>query len=622
MLRRLAVTPAVAALLVLLTRLGVAETPAPDAPAATPGFARVPQGVVHPGCPRKDFEARAGNESERVRNLIYEVWGGVPEVKLEEYFIGRFEVTNAQWKHYLDKNFRTEYVTTGNERLKDISAKHVAFRGKADESEWKAIFALNEATITSALKEAKLWQPAFDQQPERIGAEASIPKGLKLVLYRHRIPRPWYGWHHLSGLNSGREYVDPAKPPAEAFQVPDVAQNEAFGKARSKDFASYPARDLSPVEILAFLEWAGCQLPTEYEYERTGRADRPNSEQHTFAGPWDRQKQVRWFAWADNPSCKDGPLAVDDPSVAESESPFGARHLIGNVWELTRTFLDRHPLVTPEPPYHPDGLFNYALTAKGGSWGDGWFILQLSTRTGFIGADQLVLEFNNRIDSLGFRIVRHPRPGLDLALHSILRLVYSPGTAQWSSEFPPPAFALPRVGGTDATHFSEGGAPYIHVQDKAVGIAVAPLWATRLTDEARRRHEQQMKAGKEIDARFYTFAVLRVDVPFHAGARIGSADEKALREARKAFEEQQARMKAKKPAKGPKKKEAPEEELVPEPPPPDGYEQATDKHAAVIGLWREKLFSPGEWFVGYWCGFLALANKAMIPEAILIPDAR
>jgi len=623
----------------LLTPQGIAEEEKnedqenPPAPAAQelPGFVHVPAGKFEPGCKIADINER-GVDPKRKAAIIYEEWGSFPPFEMPAYFFGRFEITNAQWKLYLDRCFRVSHETRKQETLRSIAREYVRFRDKGIEDEWKAIYALNYEVIHAALTKSGDWKeswkveaPGEDQASGNDLGSVFLPEGLKLELYRHRIPVPWYGWCSLAHTRIAREFVDIRKPPAEAFVHPE---GEIFEKARfrAKDFAAYPVRDISPDEQLAFAEWAGCDLASEYEWEYAVRGSRSNTDVYPFPGKWNRGVDTGVFAWTDNPRCAGtGPLAVDDESVQKGDTMFGARHTIGNVFELTRTFFDLHPMVKPQPPPPPRDIFNYALTAKGGSFGDGWILQQLSVRTGVIGNAELELVNNNRVDSLGVRLVRHPRRGQDLLRHSILRLTYMSGRGFWNTKLLPHGFALPRMAGIDCTHVVESESPYLHIQERASGVAFAPVWMSTLTNNARKNIDKRWR-GKRPDKReYHVLGVLRSDAVLRAGVRLADADAAKLRADRAEFErikEAIKRQGKKKKKKKKKKDEEPEEVLVlpPEPPQPDDFEKATEPCEKITGLWREGDVGPGEWFVVYWNGFIGLADKALLmpPEAILM----
>lgn len=589
-----------------------APKPAPEG-RALPGFVRVPAGQVLPGCTDKEYVDRHRGNQDLKRELIYDVWGKFPDFPLPSFQIGKFECTNAQWKQYLDAEFRTEYTTKKGDTLRSLAGQFVKFRGQAVESEWMAIYGLNWKTIVEAWQAAGAWkgwpiESPPSSPPDDIGA-LELPEGLKLYIYKHRVPQNWYGWCRLSGFSVGRDYCDPSKPAAEAFQVPDEPFLKALALADS-DFAAYPVRSLSANEGLAFVEWAGCQLGTEYEWERAARGD--NLRWPYPFGAWDHDKQKTLIAGADNERCRlAGPMRVDDESVSGADSPYGARHMSGNVWELTRTFFDVHPYQAIDPP-SPSDRANYTLVAKGGSFGDRWQMLMVCARAGILGINgQLSLRDNNRVDSLGLRLVRHDRPGHDMMLHSIRRLTYDSAAADWSI-YLPHSFAMDRASGVDDFQPVESGAPYIHFTKRSKAIAFAPLWVTTMEDAAKR--------AKPERNRYYAFGAFRSDVPLKLGVRLSDAEARNLVEEREKYRNLLDAWK-----KLPKNKQ----KNVPEPPPPenleqDAYEKATEKNAAQCGLYREKTLPPGEWLVVYWNGFIGLVNRTltMPPDAIVMVDPK
>ncbi len=682
----------------------------PEGP-SLPGFVYVPAGKIQPGCTSDDYKRRATNGNLK-RALLYDKWGAVPALSLPAYHVGRFEITNAQWKHYMDRNFRVEHVCDGSETLETLAEKYVRFRGRGVASEWRAIYAMNWKKLVAAWKnpgaaqpkkpEAKpeekkseeeekpdkaepkkknagkkkpakkkrgkkkngkkpkkkkngdeaeeggeqtdgdaakkaeepakplpvQWKPDWSPEdpphnakvPAKNAAKFRLPKGLKLTLYRHRVPQTWYGWCRLSGLRVGREYFDPTLSPAEAFTVPDEAiLKNLRPPMRSQDFASFPVRDVSPNEMFAFAEWAGCHLPSEYEFERAGRPDRPNTEQHTIPGPWNHAAQWERYSFGGNEKViGQGPARVDDPAFAGGDTKSGVRHLLGNVWEMTRTFYDLHPHVRPKLPTPDPDLTNYALTAKGASYGDGWRFVQLSTRSAKIGDAVLDLKYQNRADTLGLRLVRHVKPGWDLMSHSLFRLCYGRGNTTWLKN--PIGFAMPRASGIDVIHITPAKAPYVHAREKAMGIAFVPTWMTDLNQKVKDSVDKRWKrGGKNLDgSEFQILGALRSDVAIRAGVRMSAAEAVALKKQRKEYAEA---VKRRKQASKKKKKEI---KLPPKPPEPDAFEIATRKKQAEIGLWREKTLPPGEWIVVYWYGYIGLANKAgiMPPEGIFMLDKK
>ena len=605
------------------------------APAPPPGMVHIPAGSVFPGCTQADYKARANNDVQEAAFAI-EVWGRYKDpIRLPGFYAGKFEVSNAQWKLYLDRNFRVTVKTTGNQTLESLAHKHITFLDDPVKGQWKAIYALNWQVVSEALKKnfhaqteadkkankkpRPLWDPAWtiDKPAEGI-RRLFLPEGLELVFYSHAVPKHWYGWCRLSGLSTGKEYCDVRAAPKDAFIVPtDPKLVPIFARARLRaaDFKNYPMRDVAPLEALAFVEWAGGHLPSEYEFERIARNDKPNSRQHPGAGRWEHGKQPTRFAFGDNPACRLGPLPVDDESVAAGDSDFGNRHILGNVHELTRTFWDIHPMVVPRPNDEPfKGLLSVALTAKGGAYGSGYRQVQISTRTGDIGTE-LTLDLLNRTDSLGLRLMRHEQPGYDLMLHTLRRIAFNARLTRWDP--PIHGFAMPRMAGVDVFHMAKSSAEdgYTFVQDKAQAISFTPYWSCEMTAGKKRDMDKFWNQKKKPKTDAFFLGVLRSDVPIRAGVPMKPAAWEKLRDMRKTRRDWE---KAVKTARG-KKLEALKAEEPPEVPAPDAFEAATVKQREQAGVWNESVIPAGEWNVVYWYGFIGLAGKSKrIPPAAIL----
>ncbi|MFQ5844913.1 MAG: SUMF1/EgtB/PvdO family nonheme iron enzyme, partial [Planctomycetota bacterium] len=432
------------------------------------GFVRIPQGTVEPGSTHKSIRARAQRDRRALQYLMLERWGEPERVSLPEFLLARYETTNAQWKHYLDGRFKKTYRTRKGDTLQKIAQSHIRFRGEALTWEWRPIYVFNREAVDRAVLQGDgaifRGQPLTDQQRNRLRqfpqglqgnpkqphmGQIELPEGIELVFYTTRTPIHWYGWHAVSAMTTDdKEYCDIRRPAAEAFRVPD-GMNRKVLRLRYADFAACPVRYVSANEALAFCEHYGVHLASEYEWERAARGDRSRDVLYSSKKPWDHQKkeQFGWFAWTNNkPACDMGPLPVDEPTVAEGDGPFGQRHIVGNVYELTRTFYDYHPYLTAPPPLDNLNMLarGHSLVAKGGSWGDGWKFLAISGRFAFDGQIDWSLQQNNRIASIGLRVVRHPRVGRDLLMHSIRRLAYNPAGHQWRRPYPH-EYALPRL---------------------------------------------------------------------------------------------------------------------------------------------------------------------------------
>jgi len=233
----------------------------------------------------------------------------------------------------------------------------------------------------------------------------------------------------------------------------------------------------------------------------------------------------------------------------------------------------------------------------------------------------LDLQYNNRVDTVGGRLVRHLRHGEDLLRHSLLRLTYDRGRGQWSTPYPH-AYNLNRMTGVDTLHVVESESPYTYVQDRAQAIAFAPLHLTALDASRRTEIDRLWKAKNPASKRAYeVLGVLRCDVPLIAGVRLTQQEAKELREKRAEYERIEKEIEKRNRSPKKRKKED-EEELVlpPKPPEVSAYEEATVANEANAGLWVERTIEPGEWIVVYWGGFIGLASRSQLmpPEAIIL----
>ena len=129
-----------------------------------------------------------------------------------------------------------------------------------------------------------------------------------------------------------------------------------------------PVLHVNWYEADAYCRWAGRRLPTEAEWEAAASAE-PDS-----VGGLSRRK--RRFPWGDDPPTPDRANldwramgCVDVGALAEGDSAFGCRQMIGNVWEWTSSDFLPYPgfVVDPYKEYS-EPWFGTHKVLRGGCW--------------------------------------------------------------------------------------------------------------------------------------------------------------------------------------------------------------------------------------------------------------
>jgi eukaryotic-like serine/threonine-protein kinase len=174
----------------------------------------------------------------------------------------------------------------------------------------------------------------------------------------------------------------------------------------NSEFDNYPVIYVNWNMAKAYCGWAGRQLPTEAQWEKTARGTNGNIY------PWGNDFDGTKLNFCDstcrnqhnNKSFNDGYTDVSPVgNYPSGQSFYGAYDMAGNVFEwvndwYSETYYQRSPASNPLGP--DSGQFR---VSRGGSWGCTMNVLRTTYRFRFRGVGQ---DLANAYDSLGFRCSR------------------------------------------------------------------------------------------------------------------------------------------------------------------------------------------------------------------------
>ena len=199
--------------------------------------------------------------SRDARSIWPDLWEQVflfstPEhqVPVPAFWLGRYEVTNAQWQVFFDDplNQVPEAMTTSadlNTLEALVSYQYGLSEGKDFQNAWLFLMHLNWERLSAHLNKAELadWDPLQSQ-----AQKLPIPDGIKIDATRYLPPTYWEN-----------------------------------GKPKDEDL-SRPVHGVSWNQALDFCEWAGFHLPLEREWERAARGSK--ARRFPWGNEWDPLK--------------------------------------------------------------------------------------------------------------------------------------------------------------------------------------------------------------------------------------------------------------------------------------------------------------------------------------------
>jgi len=480
---------------------------------------RVPGGRVTIGIDEKDYReflqdtvyARKGTKEWRERAWSGEISAAIPahEVVLAALWLGKYEVTNAQWDLFLQLAGRVVVTippsdAPGPRTLEEVSRLpgHCAWvvlgggkREAVPAVDVDTLYDLNEKTLNPE-----------GRVPKEQWARRPLPAGTQVVTYRYSIPKAW--------TVKGKR-LDRCPPGLE----------------------DHPVASVSRLDAEAFCRWAGYHLPTEEEWEAGARG--PGGEMF----PEGKQFDPLAHAWggfnaalakAQDAATKEldranANLAKEKAALAKAEasgkaeaveaakaavekaqsrvdglqkirklvplpdgflsqpvgsfprgaSACGAMDMVGNLDELTSSRLTGYPGTKSECPW----LGSEACVTRGGNTIDMDIVLQAKFRKFMDYMGNLFLP-HSRYESLGFRTARYDAPGASASVPAVLLARenrYLPG---WAGKDFRPEFldlVLGGAAGVEQLHESPAGSEppgKVFVLGPARGLCLVPISGT------------------------------------------------------------------------------------------------------------------------------------------------
>ncbi len=156
--------------------------------------------------------------------------------------------------------------------------------------------------------------------------------------------------------------------------------------------ARWPALYVSWNEATEFCREHGKRLPTEAEWEKAARGT------HANLFPWGSKKPVPDLAVFGKYHAHEIPLVAAVDSGVEGQSPYGARHMAGNIAEWIEDWYgaDYYTRMSERNPGGP--AYGRYKSVRGGSWRSNPLLLRTATRNGAVPTQ--------RAATIGFRCVR------------------------------------------------------------------------------------------------------------------------------------------------------------------------------------------------------------------------
>ena len=309
---------------------------------------------------------------------------------MEPVYFGRFELSNAQYRRYLDDHVK-EY-DTGSGGLGTIERIVASLWSVTDKERrdvkyklWRQFYEANRQVIWDAfdkigkLDGLKVTRPGGDVDEDATAKKMRhepLPRGIKLkYLSPMRPPTPWKGYH----------------PP--------------------EDELDHPVRGCTYNEFERFGVWSGMHIMTEYEFEFAARG--PEGRPFPWAGdqfPETSKLNELIVNWGSRVTKNFEPTTVPGHGLPGGMSWCGAFNLVGNVAEWTSSWFENYPGNDTPNSF----LGRYVKVIRGGSCADQEKLVLRPSYRNFQGNDAKGPPFpRNGYPWVGTRMAAYVESGRD-----------------------------------------------------------------------------------------------------------------------------------------------------------------------------------------------------------------